>query len=387
MSRRFALVLLVALLLIGVAAVTTIIGFVAPAGVGPTPTSVAVRDVVAPAGVGPTHTSVAVRDEGPFQVLFTDPIYPDRPENRRASLDAELAAFIDQSEQRLDVAIYDLDLENVARALARAKERGVRVRLVTDQDTLTDERNEKVQRAFNVLRQAGVPIVADNRSGIMHHKFIVRDGQTVWTGSWNFTENDAYRYNNNAIVIHSSELATAYQLEFEQMFSERLFGPNKRTVASPNRIEVAGLTVEVYFAPADRKIVPRLVELIDQAKTSVHFLAFSFTHDRIGEAVRRASNRGTQVAGVLEKAGSGTIASEMASFRQAGIDVYPDANPYAMHHKVIVIDNETVITGSFNFSANAERVNDENLLVIHSPEIAQKYASEFQKLFRLAKPR
>ena len=103
----------------------------------------------------------------------------------------------------MDIAAFDLDLETVTEALIRAYQRGVRVRLVTDtdyQDELGPER----------LREAGVPVIADERNPFMHNKFVVIDGAQVWTGSWNLTDNGTYRNNNNVLVIDSQKLAENY---------------------------------------------------------------------------------------------------------------------------------------------------------------------------------
>jgi phosphatidylserine/phosphatidylglycerophosphate/cardiolipin synthase-like enzyme len=56
-----------------------------------------------------------------------------------------------------------------------------------------------------------------------------------------------------------------------------------------------------------------------------------------------------------------------------------------MHHKVIVIDDETVITGSFNFSASADKSNDENVVILRNPDIARRFADEFQRVYGAAK--
>src|SRR5436853_111362 len=82
-------------------------------------------------------------------------------------------------------------------ALARAAGRGVRVRMVTDTDTLENTGEPPVQAALRTVRAAGIPVVGDNRQPIMHHKFTVVDGEWVQTGSWNYTDGDTYRLNNN----------------------------------------------------------------------------------------------------------------------------------------------------------------------------------------------
>ena len=335
-----------------------------------------------------TRTAPAVQPtDGAFRVMFTEPIDSDRIESRRRTLNAELIAFIDGAARSVDVAIYKFDLAEIADALARAKGRGLRVRLVTDKDAVEDRRDVEAMRAFDVLRSAGIPVVADNRSGIMHHKFVIRDGDAVWTGSWNMTEFGTYRNDNNAVIVQSRELAAAFESEFEQMFAGRKFGPEKEPIAVKNPIRVGDASVEVYFAPADRTIIGRLAELIDSSKQGINFMAFALTHDRIGAALRRAAGRGPEVTGVFERSGSGTSAAEYRLLRQAGLSVYLDANSHSMHHKVIIIDGETVVTGSFNLSASAESTNDENVLVIHDANVAIQYLKEFERIYKIARRR
>jgi phosphatidylserine/phosphatidylglycerophosphate/cardiolipin synthase-like enzyme len=90
--------------------------------------------------------------------------------------------------------------------------------MVTDTDTLSNTKDAAIQKAFGILRDAGIPTVDDRRQAIMHDKFAIRDGQEVWTGSWNFTTGDTYRLNNNAARMRSPELAKAFTEEFEGLF-------------------------------------------------------------------------------------------------------------------------------------------------------------------------
>jgi phosphatidylserine/phosphatidylglycerophosphate/cardiolipin synthase-like enzyme len=68
----------------------------------------------------------------------------------------------------------------------------------------------------------------------------------------------------------------------------------------------------------------------------------------------------------------------------AKVPVKTDGNKYTMHHKVIVLDGETVITGSYNFTKSADNANDDNILVIHSPALAQLYEEEYQRMLAIA---
>ena len=77
-----------------------------------------------------------------------------------------------------------------------------------------------------------------------------------------------------------------------------------------------------------------------------------------------------------------TKVTEYDPFQQAGLDVRLDGNLNGlMHHKVIIIDQKIVITGSYNFTAAAETTNDENVVIIFSPEVAAQYLQEFQRVY------
>jgi phosphatidylserine/phosphatidylglycerophosphate/cardiolipin synthase-like enzyme len=319
-----------------------------------------------------------------YEIYFTDPKYPDRPENHHGGIDEKFVAFLDSAQRSLDLAIYDFDLENAADALARAKSRGVTVRMVMDSDTLDNTKDQEIVRAVGKVKQAGIPIVGDNRQPIMHDKFVVRDGEEVWTGSWNFTTGDTYRLNNNAVRIRSPELADNYAAEFRKMFEARQFGPSKPKGVPHPVITIDGARIETYFSAQDN-VASHVADRIRQAQHSIRFLAFSFTEDTIGQAVIQREQAGVSVSGVFERTGSQTRFSEYGKMKQAGLDVYQDGNPYTMHHKVFVIDDRTTLFGSFNFSDNANRDNDENLLIVDDPGFAQAFSQEFERVLAVAK--
>ncbi len=333
-----------------------------------------------PAGV--TVTPAVETTASWYEVYFTTPRYPDKPEYHHGSLDEHLVEFINTAKQTIDLADYDFDLENVATALAQATQRGVRVRMVTDTDTLTNK-NAAVQKAFGILKQAKIPILDDKRGPIMHNKFLVVDNVAVWTGSWNFTDGDTYRLNNNAIKIMSAELAQNYTVEFEKMFVQHKFGPNKPAGVPHPVLTINGIHVENYFAAEDH-VANHIVDHLKQAQQSIHFLAFSFTNDQIGDAVMTRAKAGVQVAGVFENTGSSTQFSEFGRMKADGLDVLQDGNPYLMHHKVFIVDNKQVIFGSFNFSNNADEDNDENLLIIDDAQLAAAFEAEFQQVRAVA---
>jgi len=307
-----------------------------------------------------------------YAVYFTDP----EQEDMAGGPDEPLVAALDAARISIEAAMYELDLWSIRDALLRAWRRGLDVRLVTDADYLE---NPEIQ----ALIAAGIPVVPDRSDAIMHDKFVVIDRSQVWTGSMNFTVNGAYHNDNNLIWIDSPQLARAYLAEFEEMFMDGLFG-----AASPPgrglRMDVNGTMVEVYFSPDDGA-VRRILELLSGAQTSIAFLAFSFTSDEISLAMLERAEAGVEVYGVFDDSQvRSNTGDEYDRLLQSGLPVYLDANPDKMHHKVIVIDGRIVITGSYNFSRSAETRNDENMLIVFSPEIAGLYLAEVERVFALA---
>lgn len=317
-----------------------------------------------------------------YEVYFTEPRYPDRAETHKGGIDEHLVKIVDGAQRTVEMAIYDFDLQNVADALARAKQRGVTVRMVTDTDTV-ESNDQKVKAALQTVRAASIPIVDDQRRAIMHHKFVVVDGEIVLTGSWNFTDGDTYRLNNNAVRIASREMAANFTAEFEKMFGQRKFGPTKPKGVPHPSITLSGSRVETWFASEDDPS-ERLVELVRGARSRIDFLAFSFTHEAIGEAVLERARSGVKVRGVFENTGSNTRFSEYGKMAGAKLEVYQDGNPYVMHHKVFVVDGRYTVFGSFNFSDNASSDNDENMLIVDDPTFARLYTDEVDRVVALA---
>ncbi len=114
-------------------------------------------------------------------------------------------------------------------------------------------------------------------------------------------------------------------------------------------------------------------------------MAYTFTSDELGAALVEKAQAGIQVKGIMDDSQVASDGTEYASFMQAGLDVQLDGNGKGlMHHKVIIIDQRIVITGSYNFTASAEDNNDENVVVLYDRDAAAKYLEEFQRDYEQA---
>lgn len=296
---------------------------------------------------------------------------PDPPGNGQGPDDA-LLGLIASAKSTILCAFYDFELESVAHALIAMHDAGVKVSVVSD--TTYNRRS-----AVNLVIAARIPVVFDERKDFMHNKFCVVDGQTIWTGSTNVTNNGMYLNDNNAVVIQSTELAVNYTDEFNEMFVDHRFGPRSPSRTRYPVVKLGSTVIENYFAPEDH-VQEKIIEQVHAARNEIIFLAYAFTSDAIAKAMIDAMQHGVAVRGVLEARNVNDRACEDDRLRDAGATVYLDKNSYNMHNKVIVIDAATVITGSYNFSRNADENNDENILFINDRTVAQRYRAYFEHL-------
>ena len=308
-----------------------------------------------------------------YEVFFTNPVIPF-DDVTTGGLDQKAVELIDSATTSIDGAFFEFGLDSVSQALIRAHQRGVTVRIVHDNEHTEED------EPMHALEDAGIPLTPDERSAFMHNKFIVIDRNTVWMGSMNFTPNGVYRNNNNVVIFRSTQLAENYTVEFEEMFNGE-FGP-RSPANTPNPVfNLNGIQIENYFAAEDDVINP-LINLVNSAQTSVHFMAFSFTRDDLGEAMVQRGRAGVEVQGIFEVRGADTEFSECPRMAAEGFDVRLDGNPRTFHHKVIIVDGSTVATGSFNFSNNAVESNDENVVIIHDPAVAALYGTRILSTLR-----
>jgi len=137
-------------------------------------------------------------------------------------------------------------------------------------------------------------------------------------------------------------------------------------------------SVEVYFSPHGGS-TRAIIEEISGAKSEILVQASSFTSDRIAKALVEAHKRGIDVEAILDKSQRTGKCSSATFLAHVGIPTYVDDKHAIAHNEIMIIDEETVITGSFNFTKAAEEKNAENLLILHSKELGRVYLDNWQK--------
>ncbi len=308
-----------------------------------------------------------------------------------------VVAYINKARKTIDVTMYEAQSSEIIFALNEADNRGVDVRYITD--------NENTYSVVENLNST-IPVLKGNADGIMHDKFIIIDRDSTanaWliTGSMNHTTGNLGKDHNNMICIQDQSLTRGFTIEFNEMWGSNTMTPNaanakfgsQKTDNTPHLYKVNDVTIESYFSPSD-KTNENIERVIGTANNEMEFAMMVFTENRLGTAVKVAHDRGADIRGIVDYVDY--TGSEHSYLQDNGVDVIDYVNydgsewpnGATLHHKYATIDYESpdsdplVITGSHNWSASANNINDENTLVIHSQLIANLYHQEFTQRYK-----
>jgi phosphatidylserine/phosphatidylglycerophosphate/cardiolipin synthase-like enzyme len=145
----------------------------------------------------------------------------------------------------------------------------------------------------------------------------------------------------------------------------------------PPMVPAADAPWEVCFTPGGN-CTKAIVTAITEARHSIDVQAYSFTSKPIASALVAAHERGVHVTVILDRSSLREHHASADLLARSGVEVFVDSAHVLAHNKVMVIDHETVITGSFNFTYAAQRDNAENLLILHDPALAARYLNNWK---------
>ena len=377
-------------------------------------------------------------------------------------LEQLLVYNMNSARKTVDVAVQELRLPRIAQALVHRHRSGIKVRVIVENlynrpialspsqlaalpKRERDRYAELLQLAdankdgssdaeiasgdaLAIVKNAGIPVIDDTAdgskgSGLMHHKFVVIDGETVIVTSANFTTSDIHgdfvsaesRGNpNNLLKLESSELAKVFSEEFALMWGDGPGGKpdSKFGVKKPARpvtqVRVGGATVAVQFSPssAGTPLAETSNGLIDRtlasSSKSVNLALFVFSAQELANTLERKSKQGVGIRALIDSSfiyrpyseGMDMMGANLLNNCKLEVENRPWVKPLAtvgmpklpagdrLHHKFGVVDGKTVITGSHNWSEAANRTNDETLLVIESAIVAAHFEREFDRLYQ-----
>jgi phosphatidylserine/phosphatidylglycerophosphate/cardiolipin synthase-like enzyme len=311
-----------------------------------------------------------------------------------------LQVFLAAARTSLDIAVYDLNLGPetevlVVDAIQEAARRGVAVRIAYNADhrapipvppppKCAPEDIERLDVPTKAI--AGIP-------DLMHHKYVVRDGATVWTGSTNWTDDSWSREENVIAVVESAELAHAFTLDFEQLWAAGAVEDTGKV--EPRPVEVDGVEVRPWFCPGfGDALSHRIAKHIGRAKRRVRICSPVITAAPVLATLAQVVADGkvdvlgavdqTQIEEVRDQWGPTGVASwklpllrsVIASGHFAGKRSTP-WGPGTVHdymHAKITVADDVVFLGSFNLSHSGEQ-NAENVLEIHDRALAERLAA------------
>jgi phosphatidylserine/phosphatidylglycerophosphate/cardiolipin synthase-like enzyme len=161
-----------------------------------------------------------------------------------------------------------------------------------------------------------------------------------------------------------------------------LFVPS---ISQSRTLTLNNTPIQVYFSP-NGGCTEAIIQTIIQAKTEILIQAYSFTSQPIAKALLQAYKKGIKVQAILDKSQKSERYTSAAFLANSGIPTFIDSTHAIAHNKIMIIDQETVITGSFNFTKSAEEKNAENLLIIKSKELAKAYIENWNQHRKHAEP-
>ncbi len=236
------------------------------------------------------------------------------------------------------------------------------------------DKNTKIPAAY--LKPAGGFVLKRSSKGIMHNKYCIIDNAEIITGSFNPTAAAKNDY-NNIFIINSTSLAGFYLQDFNLLNGN--LSPQHSPLQLPKAVMLNDTLVQAYFCPHDN-CANAVINKLEKANTSILFAAYSFTSAEIANELIIKSQSGITVSGIIEKSTTGSTYSKDKALSANRIPVLLEGTKRLMHHKFFVIDNRVVITGSFNPTENADKRNDENLIIIENAAVAEEYAVEFNRI-------
>ena len=317
----------------------------------------------------------------PVRYTFSRPEGTASFAEKRAAVE-EALAVIHEARFELRIWCYGFDEPELIAALAEARARSVDIRLIGSEDQSYDE-----------LKREGFLPEIRIRTGLQHAKLIVADRSMLFTGTGNFTTSDLFRSNNAFITMKiTPEVAEEVVALFDSENVHAFHAP------------VSSTGVRLIPGPAlGRGIQLLIIASILEAKHTVRYLIFSHTDPLITAALALQASRGIAIEGIYDdESESGALPKEAARWNAAlgprPVVLYLEGNRMGipsesgfrsggkLHHKTLIIDDQRVLMGSFNWSQSARDRNMEILLDIRDPIAAGEFLTEFERVRAHAAP-
>ena len=379
-----------------------------------------------PAPPDPSHDALPAAR----RIAFNGVDFPSSAIRPHESIVVEVVKAIDSAKTSLNIAMYELNQQEVWDALQRAKKRGIKIEIVLDRSHVYTTGYEDdgtprkpKQMVVDLLKDNGfsVLLLKGRLGGIMHNKFIVVDEGLVEFGSYNYTRQSEEDHYENVFFRTDKSRVSGYLKYFEYMrglaeepdmekleelisrteavlpeaddVEPEMAGRKKPLPPDPPQetetpIELNGERFPIHMFSPNSGIEQALIRAIEASKATVQIAMFSFFSQPIAEALLRAKDRGVHVQVVMDKSQTGTsklddwFAWHGFELRLiSGPDRARDPRYQKMHHKFSLFDGKMLESGSFNYSTRAETLSFENANFFNEADEIARYTAAFLQMF------
>ena len=321
--------------------------------------------------------------------LFMGPQQVGGPDDLKRAI----IGFIDGAKRSLDIAVQELDSRDIAEAIIKARQRKVSVRMVVEGDYLKSKKgvpnpfvpggaNESNRELQNAILRSAINMRSDYNTKIFHQKFLVRDRSAVLTGSTNFTETGVSTNLNHVVVIRDRKVANEYSKEFREIQAGRFGKHSVDRNEKPRDVEVSNVPLRILFAP-DHAPEMEIMKQMLKARKRIDFAMFTFASSSgIDDVMIERTRKGFPVRGALDGMQANQKWAATRPVRNAGAKLHiirKQGKLRKLHHKMMVLDRQVLIVGSFNYTRPATMLNDENLIIIGDLESKKQSSIRQQK--------
>ena len=319
------------------------------------------------------------------------------------NLEKVIIDFIDGADKRLEIAVQELESRPIAEAIVRARQRKVTVKIVLEQDYLRakrakanpwepddlDKNNEANRQLHDAILRANIDVKADYNTSIFHQKFIIRDRASLLTGSTNFTPTGTHKNLNHLVIVHDKDVAKIYYREFREIQQGHFGKLNEGHDLAPTDVVVSNIPIRVLFAP-DHQPEMEIMKQMLKARERIDFAIFTFSKSSgIDDTMIRLLDLTPRfpIRGVFDGMQGAQDWAAIPALRDHGAKLFAARRGGGLgklHHKLMVLDDQVVIAGSFNYTGPANLVNDENIIILgdlDTNSTAQKKAQKKIAMF------
>ena len=265
---------------------------------------------------------------------------------------------IENAERSVTLIIYSLTDPRIINALNERAKNGISVSIIYDKKA-SSNLYHKLDKHVHAVPVKG--------RGLMHQKLLVVDDKLVWIGSANMTSQSLRMHDNLVIGIYSPLIAEAILQKADSFMRVGI----KQEVAS-RKTSIGNQQIEILFLPDDHDAVLKIKELIREAKKTIRVAMFTWTRLDFAKEIVKAAKRGVQVEIKMDSNSGNGVSSKVVDYLKShDIAVHLSQGSHLLHHKLMIIDNETLATGSANWTKAAFTENDDCIIILNHLSLEQ----------------